>query len=38
MVEDEKLVNKIILGHKNGQQFKDDFDILGRKAKQWLLE
>lgn len=22
----------IILGHKNGQQFKDDFDILGRKA------
>ncbi|WP_231630230.1 hypothetical protein [Lysinibacillus sp. ZYM-1] len=31
-VEDEKLVDMIILGHKNGQQFKDDFDILGRKA------
>ena len=22
----------IVLGHKNGKQFKDDFDILGRKA------
>ncbi|WP_418302710.1 hypothetical protein [Lysinibacillus fusiformis] len=22
----------VILGHKNGRQFKDDFDILGRKA------
>jgi len=31
-VEDEKLVDMIVLGHKNGQQFKDDFDILGRKA------
>lgn len=31
-VKDEKLVEMIILGHKNGQQFKDDFDILGRKA------
>lgn len=31
-VEDEKLVDMIILGHKKGQQFKDDFDILGRKA------
>lgn len=31
-VEDEKLIDMIILGHKNGQQFKDDFDILGRKA------
>lgn len=31
-VEDEKLVDMIILGHKNGQQFKDDFDILGRRA------
>ncbi|MEA0552985.1 hypothetical protein U1P98_04575 [Lysinibacillus irui] len=31
-VKDEKLMEMIILGHKNGQQFKDDFDILGRKA------
>ncbi|WP_230874975.1 hypothetical protein [Lysinibacillus cavernae] len=31
-VADEKLVDMIILGHKNGQQFKDDFDILGRKV------
>lgn len=31
-VEDEKLFDMIVLGHKNGQQFKDDFDILGRKA------
>ncbi|KOY80198.1 hypothetical protein ADM90_23550 [Lysinibacillus macroides] len=31
-VEDEKLVDMIILGHKNGQQFTDDFDLLGRTA------
>ncbi|MGE7112757.1 hypothetical protein [Lysinibacillus sp. NPDC047702] len=31
-VEDEKLVDMIVLGHKNGKQFKDDFDLLGRKA------
>ncbi len=31
-VKDEKLFEMIVLGHKNGQQFKDDFDILGRKA------
>lgn len=31
-VKDEKLVNMIILGHKNGKQFEDDFDLLGRKA------
>ncbi|MED3873311.1 hypothetical protein [Lysinibacillus capsici] len=31
-VKDEKLVDMIILGHKNGKQFEDDFDLLGRKA------
>lgn len=31
-VEDEKLVDMIVLGHKNGKQFEDDFDLLGRKA------
>lgn len=31
-LDDEKLFDMIVLGHKNGQQFKDDFDILGRKA------
>ncbi|WP_416141758.1 hypothetical protein ACM1TL_07280 [Lysinibacillus capsici] len=29
-VKDEKLVDMIILGHKNGKQFEDDFDLLGR--------
>lgn len=32
IVKDEKLVDMIILGHKNGKQFEDDFDLLGRKA------
>lgn len=31
-VKDEKLVDMIILGHKNGKQFEDDFDLLGRRA------
>ncbi len=31
-VEYEKLVDMIVLGHKNGKQFEDDFDLLGRKA------
>lgn len=31
-VKDDKLVDMIILGHKNGKQFEDDFDLLGRKA------
>ncbi|WCH45783.1 hypothetical protein [Lysinibacillus sp. OF-1] len=31
-VENEELVDMIILGHKNGKQFEDDFDLLGRKA------
>lgn len=31
-VKDEKLVYMIILGHKNGKQFEDDFDLLGRTA------
>lgn len=31
-VKDEKLVDMIILGHKNGKQFEDDFDLLGRTA------
>lgn len=31
-LENEKLENMIILGHKDGNQFKDDFDLLGRKA------
>ncbi|MGR7910243.1 hypothetical protein ACU64V_12595 [Lysinibacillus capsici] len=31
-VKDDKLVDMIILGHKNGKQFENDFDLLGRKA------
>lgn len=31
-LENEELVDMIVLGHKNGKQFEDDFDLLGRKA------
>lgn len=31
-LEDDKLVEMILLGHKDGQQIQDDFDLIGRKA------
>lgn len=32
MLDDKELFNIIILGHKDGQQIIDDFDIIGRQA------
>ena len=31
-LDNEKLEDMIILGHKDGNQMKDDFDLIGRKA------
>lgn len=31
-LDDEKLKKMIVVGHADGQQFTDDFDLLGRKA------